>query len=495
MRTRSGYTDMQVMHNFIGGSWTPAKSSASAEVWDPATGEVVARTPLSGPEDVSAAVDAALEAFEMWSEEPIPRRARIMFRLQSLIETHLDELAELIVHENGKHIEEARGEVRRGLEVVEFAAGAPTLLMGSGLEQVSSGIDTDMYRYPVGVVAGITPFNFPVMIPLWMIPLALVCGNTFIFKPSQRTPMSAARLVELFAEAGLPPGVLNLVNGVEETVNLLIEEPSVRAVSFVGSARVARDVYARSAANGKRVQALAGAKNHLVVMPDADIDFASRAVFSSAFSNAGQRCLAGSVAVAVGESGGPLTDRLAQLASEAQMGSGLDDESDPDTFITPITTQEHMLRVEDWIGTGEREGASILVDGRARKLPSGFFLGPTVIDRVHPGMSIAREEIFGPVLLVERTDDVDQAIRTVNQSSFGNAAAIFTRDGWAARQFRRRIQAGMVGINIPVPAPMAFFPFAGWKGSFYGDLHATGKDGVDFYTERKVITSRWLPSW
>ena len=485
--------DPKRVENFAGGEWIQASSTASVDVWDPATGDVVAKTPLSNRQDIDRVVGAAVEAFEMWSQEPVPRRAKIMFRLQSLIESHLDELAELIVRENGKHIDEARGEVRRGLEVVEFAAGAPTLLMGTGLEEVASGIDTEMYRHPVGVVAGITPFNFPVMIPLWMIPLALVCGNTFILKPSQRTPLSARRLIELFADAGLPGGVLNQVNGAGDTVDLILDHPSIKAVSFVGSAPVARHIYSRAAASGKRVQALAGAKNHLVIMPDADLEFASRAIFSSAFSNAGQRCLAGSVAVAVGKVGDAVAEGLARLAMGARMGSGLDERTDTDTFITPVTTQEHMDRIEEWIKTAEQEGAQIAVDGRTRKSSPGFFLGPTIIDGVQPEMAIAQEEIFGPVLLVERMRDLDQAIEAVNRSAYGNAAAIFTSSGWAAREFRRKVQAGMLGINVAVPAPMAFFPFAGWKGSFYGDLHATGRDGIEFYTDRKVTTSRWLP--
>jgi malonate-semialdehyde dehydrogenase (acetylating)/methylmalonate-semialdehyde dehydrogenase len=351
-------------------------------------------------------------------------------------------------------------------------------------------VDEAVHRCPLGVVVGITPFNFPAMIPLWMAPLAVVCGNAFVLKPSQRTPLAGMRLAELFGEAGIPPGIVSVVHGAAETVGLLIDHPGVQAVSFVGSAAVARTVYARAAAAGKRVQALAGAKNHVVVMPDADLDFASRALFSSAFSNAGQRCLAGSVGVPVGGVADELAVSLTQLASSARLGPGLD----PQSVITPLTTEEHRGRVESWIAKGVEEGAELLVDGRGRGLERrGFFLGASVLDRVRPEMSIAREEIFGPVLLIERAGDLDDAIDIVNRSPYGNAAAIFTASGWAGREFGRRVQAGMVGVNVGVPAPMAFFPFAGWKGSFYGDLHATGKDAMEFYTQRKVVTTRWPP--
>ena len=476
-----------VLENYLDGGFRPPHSSALSDVWDPGTGETLVRVPDSDGEDVDRAVRSAARALGTWAELPVPQRARFMFALQRLIQERLNELAEIVVLENGKSFEEARGEVQRGLEVVEFAAAAPTLLMGGGLEQVSAGVDTDMYRYPLGVVAGITPFNFPAMIPLWMAPLAIVCGNTFVLKPSPRTPGAAARIVELFAEAGIPEGVVNLVHGGAGTVRHLLDHPGIRAISFVGSAPVAREIYARAAANGKRVQALAGAKNHIVVMPDADLDLASRGIFSSAFSNAGQRCLAASVGVAVGDTAGPLVDRLASMAESAMLGHGLE----RDSVITPLTTREHRDRVESWIATGVAEGARLVVDGRGRKPRGGFFLGPSILDGVRPDMSVAQEEIFGPVLLVERAQDLDGAIEAVNRSRYGNAAAIFTRSGWAARTFRRRVQAGMVGINVGVPAPMAFFPFAGWKGSFYGDLHATGRDAIEFYTERKVVTSRW----
>ena len=360
---------------FIGGQRRSPRTDRYLDVWDPATGGVLAQVPLCGTEDAHEAVAAAAAAFEPWAETPVPERARVMFRLQALIQRDLDHLATLIVQENGKALDEARGEVRRGLEVVEFAAGMPSLMMGNGLEQVARGVDTDMYRYPVGVVAGITPFNFPVMIPLWMAPIAIAAGNTFVLTPSQRTPLSAMRLAELFSEAGLPDGVFNVVHGAEDAANALIDHPAVKAVSFVGS--------------------------------------------------------------------------------ELQ------------------------------------EGARLVVDGREPSVRTGFFVGPTILDHVHPEMSIAQEEIFGPVLVVERVPDLETAIQVINRSRFGNAAVIYTGSGLAARTFRRRVHAGMIGVNVGVPAPMAFFPFAGWKNSFFGDLHATGRDAVEFFTERKVITSRW----
>ena len=367
-----------------------------------------------------------------------------------------------------------------------------TLMKGETLDQVSDGVDVALYREPLGVVTAITPFNFPVMIPLWFAPVAVAAGNTFILKPSPRTPLSANRLAELFAEAGFPDGVFNAVHGARGTVEALIDHPLVRAVSSVGSAATAKNIYTRAAERGKRVQALGGAKNHMVVMPDADLDVAAKGVFSSAFSNGGQRCLAGSVGVAIGGIGDPLVERLTAIARESQVGSGLDREMDSATGVTPVTTAEAKERIEGWISRGEEEGARLVFDGRQESdSDEGFFLGPTIFDDVEPQMDLAREEIFGPVLAVERMEDLDDAIRTINESRYGNAAAIFTSDGKAARKFRREVQCGMIGVNISVPAPVAYFPFTGWKDSFFGDLHATGRDGVEFYTERKVVIERW----
>ncbi len=461
------------------------------DVLDPATGGLLARVPMSGRDDVDRAVASAERAFAEWREVPVPRRARLMFGVQRLLEARLDELAETITRENGKHVDEARGELRRGVEVVELAASMTTLMKGETLDQVATGVDASMHRYPLGVVTAVTPFNFPGMIPLWFAPLAIAAGNAIVLKPSPRTPVTANRLAELFAEAGIPDGVFNVVHGGEETVNALIDHPVVRAVSFVGSEAVARAVYRRAGERGKRVQALAGAKNHLVVMPDANLEAAVPAVFASAFSNAGERCLAGSVAVGVGEVAGELARRLAALAGEARVGSGLHDRGDPDATVTPVTTAAARERIADWIARGEGEGARVLVDGRSTSAEEGFFLGPTILDSVTPDMAVAQEEIFGPVLVLERMGDLGEAIATINRSRFGNAAAIFTRDGGAARRFCREVECGMVGVNVSVPAPVAYFPFAGWRGSFYGDLHATGRDGVEFYTERKVVTSRW----
>jgi malonate-semialdehyde dehydrogenase (acetylating)/methylmalonate-semialdehyde dehydrogenase len=474
------------VENVIGGRRAPAEGVALQDVLDPATGETIAQVPLSGADAVDTAARAAAEAADEWADVPVMERARLMFRLQALLERDFDELSELVVRENGKALDEARGEVRRGIDVVEFAAGMPTLMLGGALEQVSRGVDTELFRHPLGVVAAITPFNFPAMVPLWTAPIAVASGNAYILKPSPRTPLSALRLAELFEEAGAPPGAFNVVHGGEDAVNAICDHDLIRAVSFVGSAPVARAVYRRAAAAGKRVQALAGAKNHIVVMPDADLDVAVPGMFSSAFANAGQRCLAGAVGVAVGAIGNELSERLAGMAREARVGPGLD----PESTITPVTTEDARRRIAGYIELGEREGARILVDGRQSD-GEGFFLGPTILDDVRPEMRVAQEEIFGPVLALERLDSLDEALEAIARNEFGNASAIFTRSGAAARAFRRKVTAGMVGINVPVPASMAFFPFAGWKGSFYGDLHATGMDGVRFFTETKVVTSRW----
>ena len=484
-------TEQQDIHNFVDGQPTPVNGVERLDVPDPATGRSLGQVPLSGPAEVDAAVKSAARAYDSWKDEPVTRRARRMFGLQVLLERQLDQLAELVTRENGKHLDEARGELRRGIEVVELAAGMTTLMKGETLDQVARGVDVSLHRFPLGVCCGITPFNFPAMIPLWFAPLAIAAGNTFVLKPSQRTPLTANRLAELFAEAGFPDGVFNVVHGAQRAVEGLIDHPHTRAVSFVGSAPVARKVYERSGSRGKRVQALAGAKNHLVVMPDADLDLAVPAVFASAFSNAGQRCLAGSVAVGVGGIGDDMVAAISRMARDARVAPGDEPDTDADSTITPVTTREALERITGYIELGEREGATLCVDGRGQGEGGGFFLGPTVFDRVAPEMALAREEIFGPVLAVERLEDLDGAIAAINASEFGNAAAIFTRDGGAARKFVREAQAGMIGVNVSVPAPVAYFPFAGWRGSFYGDLHATGRDGVEFFTEKKVVTSRW----
>ena len=480
--------EVRTLQHFIDGVWQDAEAVRMEEIPNPATGAVLARLPHATAPVVNAAVGAAAAAFPAWRDTPVVERSRVMFRYRQLLEDHFDELARLVTDENGKTLAEAAGEVRRGIEVVEFACGAPTLMMGEVLDDVARGIDGEVVRVPLGVVAGICPFNFPAMIPLWMLPVALACGNSFVLKPSDRTPMTAVRLAELLGEAGLPRGVFNLVHGAKETVDALLTHPAVRAVSFVGSAPVAGYVYATAAAHGKRVQALAGAKNYLVVMPDCELERTTEAILSSAFGNAGERCLAGSVVVAVGDVADRLVPALQDGAARLRVGVGWDSA----TELGPVIRRSHLERIVRYIERGLAEGAHLVCDGRSIADGSGYFLGATVFDHVRPEMVIAQEEIFGPVLAVMRAADLDEALSLVNRSRFGNMACIFTNSGRDARTFRTRAEAGMVGINIGVAAPMAFFPFAGWKGSFFGDLHATGKDSVEFYTERRVITTRWF---
>lgn len=472
--------------NLIAGRWNQPQTSA-LPIYNPATGDVLDEVPLSGPAEVTQAVAAAAEAYVGWSQTPVMERTRLMFRYKALLEEHYEELAAIVTRHHGKTLEEARGEVRRGIEVVDFACGAPTLLQGRTLRQVSGGVDQDLYRYPLGVVVGIPPFNFPVMIPLWMMPLAIVAGNTFILKPSERTPLGAVRLAELFQEAGFPPGVLNIVHGAQETVEALIAAPEVQAVSFVGSAPVARHIYTEAARHGKRVQALGGAKNHIVVMPDADLSTTIPALLGSAFGNAGERCLAGSVAVAVGDAARTLLEPLCEQTRQLVVGPG----DQPGVDVGPLIRAEHRDRVAHYVERGVAEGATLLVDGRTHMNRQGFFLGPTILNDVNPNMAVGHEEIFGPVLSVARAQTLEEAITQANQMSLGNMAVIFTRDGRSAREFREGVEAGMVGVNVPVAQPFAFFPFSGWKGSFYGDLHVHGTDGIEFYTRKKMFISRW----
>jgi len=471
----------------IGGRFQESGSDEVEPIYDPATGETIALLPYSTPEEIDRAVRAAAEAFPAWADTPVPDRAQVMFRFKGLLEDLFEELSRLVTHENGKTLAEARGEVRRAIEVVELACGAPSLMMGTNLDQIADGIDEELVRFPVGVVAGITPFNFPNMVPLWMIPLAVVCGNTFVHKPSQRTPLSAIRIAELLTEAGLPDGVFNVVHGAKDSVDALLTHPDVAAVSFVGSAGVAAYIYATGAANGKRVQALGGAKNHLLVMDDADLDKTVTTLLSSAFGNAGQRCLAGSVAVGVGLLADALVQELSDQAGRLRVGPGME----PATDMGPVIREERRKELIGYIEQGEEVGATLVSDGRGVGPSEGFFLGPTIFDRVTPDMALWRDELFGPVLSVVRASDIDEALDILNASSYGNAASIFTTSGANARAFKRRAEAGMLGVNIGVAAPMAFFPFTGWKSSFFGDLHATGKDGIRFYTRHKVVTSRW----
>jgi len=477
-----------MIRNLIGSEWRPTHDgAASLPIFNPATAEVIEQVPLSGERDVDAAVQAASTAFPSWSRTALMERVRLMFRFKALLEQHFEDLSAIVTRHHGKTLDEARGEVRRGIEVVDFACGAPTLLQGRTLRDVSGGVDQDLYRYPLGVCAGIPPFNFPVMIPLWMFPLAIVAGNTFVLKPSERTPLGGQRLAEIFLEAGFPEGVLNIVHGTGETVDALLQHPRVAAISFVGSAPVARHVYQTAAAHGKRVQALGGAKNHIVVMPDADPDVAVPAILNSAFGNAGERCLAGSVAVAVGTAIDTLLDPLRDAAARLVVGPG----DEPGVQVGPLIRADHRDRVASYIEKGVSEGAKLMVDGRGQMSRKGFFLGPTILDRVTADMAVGHEEIFGPVLSLSRAATLDGAIAQANQMALGNMATIFTQSGRSAREFRERVEAGMTGINVPIAQPFAFFPFSGWKGSFYGDLHVHGTDGIDFYTRKKVVVTRW----
>ena len=475
-----------MLRNLVGGRWLEVDAE-TLPVYNPATAEVIEQVPLSGPPEVDAAVSSAAAAYEKWSQTPVMERARLMFAYKAKLEAHFEELAALVTRHHGKTLDEARGEVRRGIDVVDFACGAPTLLQGRTLRNVSGGVDQDLYRFPVGVCAGIPPFNFPVMIPLWMFPLAVVAGNTFVLKPSERTPMGGSRLAELFLEAGFPEGVLNVVHGAKAAVEALLEHSMVRAISFVGSAPVARHVYAGAARHGKRVQALGGAKNHMIVMPDADLDDVVPQVLNATFGNAGERCLAGSVTVAVGENPSELLDALASSTRKLVVGPG--DKGGVD--VGPLIRQEHRAKVAAYIDQGAREGAEVVVDGRGEMARPGFFLGPTILDRVEPSMTVGREEIFGPVMSVSRASSLDEAISIANSMSLGNMAVLFTKSGLAAREFRERVEAGMVGVNVPIAQPFAFFPFSGWKDSFFGDLHVHGADGIEFYTRKKMFITRW----
>jgi malonate-semialdehyde dehydrogenase (acetylating)/methylmalonate-semialdehyde dehydrogenase len=480
--------DTAVLKNFINGEWVNSTSEQTLDVPNPATNELLAKVPVSTKEDVDLAVSAAKEAFKKWSKVPVPKRARILFKFHTLLTEHHEELAKLIVLENGKAYKEAYGEVQRGIECVEFASGAPTLMMGETLSGIAEEIDSEMFRYPIGVVGGITPFNFPMMVPCWMFPLAIACGNTFVLKPSERTPMLASKLAELFTEAGAPRGVLNVVHGAHDVVNGLLEHKDIAAISFVGSQPVAKYVYERAAAEGKRVQALSGAKNHHIVMPDAHLERSVQQIISSTFGSAGQRCMACSAVVVVGDNQ-PFIEALKNKADELIIGNGMDDE----VQLTPVIRKEHREKVLGYIEKGLKEGAELIRDGRREMndFSEGNFLGPTIFDHVTPEMTIAREEIFAPVLSLLRANNLDEGLEYIRQSRYGNGATIYTNDAKAARKFREEADAGMLGINVGVPATMAFFPFSGWKDSFYGDLHVNGKDGVNFYTRKKMITSRF----
>ncbi len=480
-----------ICRNFIGGELIPVNTKQYSPVFNPSRGEVIAQAPESDQSAVDLAVEAAKKALPAWADTPAVERARVMFRFAHLLDEHFDELARLVTREHGKTHEEARGDVRRGIEMVELACSAPMQLMGQTLDQVARGIDGQVQRHPVGVCVGITPFNFPAMVPLWMFPIAIACGNTFILKPSPKVPLTPMRMGELLAEAGLPPGVFNIVHGGVTAVDALLKHPDVAAISFVGSTKVAKYIYETGTAHGKRVQAAGGAKNYMLVMPDADLDAATSQIIGAAFGCSGQRCMAGSVALPVGKAADPLLERLSDAASKMRVGP-TDSESAVD--MGPVIDGAARDRILSCIDLGLKEGATLAADGRGvnpAEKSEGFFVGPTIFDHVAPEMHIVRDEIFGPVLSVMRMDDLSEAIARANQSPYGNGAVIFTRDGGAARTFARYINCGMVGVNVGVPAPMAVFPFTGWNQSFFGDLHIQGTEGFQFYTKNKVILSRW----
>lgn len=477
------------LKNYIFGQWVDSGASVFDEVLNPATGEVLAYVPLSDSEQLERAVEAGMRAYTEWRRVAVPRRARYLFRYQQLLIDNWQEIAMIITRENGKSYEEAYGEVQRGIECVEFAAGVPTLMMGTQLPDIATGVESGMYRYPIGVIGGITPFNFPMMVPCWMFPLAIACGNTFVLKPSERTPLLANRLAELFEEAGFPPGVLNIVHGARDVVNAMLESSGIKAISFVGSQPVAEYVYRTGTSHGKRVQALAGAKNHSIVMPDADLGNAVKNILTAAFGSAGERCMACSVVVAVGDIADELLSRLILGADELKIGNGMHE----GVFLGPVIRQSNKERALGYIESGQQEGALLARDGRkdAETSGEGFFLGPTLFDQVRPGMKLWQDEIFAPVLSMVRAKDLEEAISISNQSEFANGACIYTDSARAIREFREEMDAGMLGVNLGVPAPMAFFPFSGYKKSFYGDLHANGRDGVEFYTRKKMVTARY----
>ncbi|HUH08621.1 MAG TPA: CoA-acylating methylmalonate-semialdehyde dehydrogenase [Egibacteraceae bacterium] len=481
---------MDMITHWIGGKPAGAEPARHGEVTDSATGEVTARVAFASAAEVDMAVAAARDAFGGWRDTSLSRRTRILFAFRQLLDQRKDDVARAITREHGKVLDDARGEVTRGQDVVEFACGIPHLLKGGHSENVSTKIDSYSIRQPLGVCAGITPFNFPAMVPMWMFPLAIACGDTFVLKPSEKDPSASVLLAELLAEAGLPDGVFNVVHGDKEAVDALLTHPDVAAVSFVGSTPIARYVYETGTRHGKRVQALGGAKNHAVVLPDADLDLAADALTSAAYGSAGERCMAISAVVAVGDVGDRLVAELRERVSALVTGPG----TDPSCQMGPLVTAEHRARVAGYVDAGVEAGAALVVDGRGLVVgghEDGFFLGPCLFDHVTPQMSIYTDEIFGPVLVVLRADTFNEALDLVNRNPYGNGAAIFTNDGGAAREFQNTAQAGMVGVNVPIPVPMAYHSFGGWKASLFGDLHIHGPEGVQFYTRGKVMTARW----
>jgi malonate-semialdehyde dehydrogenase (acetylating)/methylmalonate-semialdehyde dehydrogenase len=481
---------VRTISHWIGGSETTGSSTRTANVWNPATGQVQAQVLLAEAADVDAAVQAASKAYETWFDVSVTRRARIMFAFRELVDRNVDRIAAIISDEHGKVFSDAKGEVIRGMEVVEFACGIAQLLKGEYSEQVSTDVDAYSFRQPLGVCAGITPFNFPAMVPMWMHPMAIATGNTFVLKPSERDPSASNLIAQLYAEAGLPDGVFNVVHGDKVAVDAILDHPDIAAVSFVGSTPIAQYVHRRATETGKRVQALGGAKNHAVVLPDADMDFAANHITAAGYGSAGERCMAISAVVAVGDAGDQIVERLREKAEAIKVGPGSDDTMD----MGPIVTPESRDRILGYVDSGEQAGAVLVVDGRGLVVDGheeGFFVGPTLFDQVSTDMSVYTDEIFGPVLAVVRVGTLDEAIALINANPYGNGTAIFTNSGKAAQKFQRHVHVGMIGINVPVPVPMAFYSFGGWKDSLFGDTHVHGAEGVRFYTRAKAITSRW----
>lgn len=478
----------------IGGKWVASKANDCTNVFNPSTGELIAKVPVCKADEVDLAVQAAQNAFPAWNDTPIVERARVMYRFKGLLEKNYEEIAKSVTREHGKTLAEAKASVARGIEVVEFSLGIPSLIMGECMENIATNVDCETMRHPLGVCAGITPFNFPAMVPLWMYPIALTCGNTFVLKPSEKVPLTSMLIAELLADSGLPQGVFNIVHGGKDAVDAILTHPLVKAVSFVGSTGIAKYIYELGCKNGKRVQAAGGAKNHIIIMPDADMELTVQALQSSAFGCAGERCMAGSLAVPVGDAAEELMPLLVE--STAKMKVGRTDVDTP-ADMGPVISAEHLKKVRSLIDIGVSEGAELALDGRNVKVndaPNGFFLGPTILDKAKHDMTVVKEEIFGPVLSVVRVETIEDALKLGQECPYGNGAVIYTNSGKAARQFKRYFNAGMIGVNVGVPAPMAWFPFTGWNASFYGDLHIQGREGIQFYTQQKMTMTRWFDS-
>lgn len=480
-------TEVRKIKNFINGEWVESRTEEYLDVVNPATKEVVAQVPLTTKEELNEVAELAAESFKTWSTTPVPKRSKILFKFQNLLMENQEELARLITLENGKNLKEALGEVGRGIENVEFAAGTPTLMMGDSLPSIATDVEATTHKYPVGVVGGITPFNFPMMVPMWMMPMAISTGNTFILKPSEKTPFLVEKLVELLIEAGLPKGVVNVVYGAHDVVNGILDHPAINAISFVGSKPVGEYVYKRGTDNLKRVQSLTGAKNHTIILNDADIDLAVQNIIGSAFGSAGERCMATAMVALQEDIADEFMEKFTQAAKDIKIGNGMDD----GVFLGPVIDQAQKDRTHSYIEKGIEEGAKLVLDGRERDSEDGYFVGPTIFENVTTDMAIWKDEIFAPVLSIARVKDLKEAISMANKSEFANGACLFTNNTSAVRYFRETIDAGMLGINLGVPAPMAIFPFSGWKSSFYGDLHANGKDSVEFYTHKKVVTAQY----